>query len=230
MGRQARRVPLDFDWPIDKTWGGYLSPDDLHGETCPDCGGRGMTDAAGWVEKVAYVIAGLADDHGDATLGREMHPWLVPLRGISYGGDAARPGPEFEEFANGLGSEVGFMGRDVHRMYGAIIKAAGLPEKWGWCPTCEGHGSVEDYPGQRDEAESWEPTEPPAGEGWQMWETTSEGSPSSPVFATPEELAAWCVDGTTVFGSHRGTYDEWLAIITGEDFAHVTIAPGVIIM
>lgn len=31
--------------------------------------------------------------------------------------------------------------------------------------------------------------EPPEGEGWQVWETVSEGSPISPVFATAEELA-----------------------------------------
>lgn len=30
--------------------------------------------------------------------------------------------------------------------------------------------------------------EPPEGEGWQIWETVSEGSPTSPVFATREEL------------------------------------------
>lgn len=30
--------------------------------------------------------------------------------------------------------------------------------------------------------------EPPVGEGWQVWETVSEGSPTTPVFATREEL------------------------------------------
>lgn len=30
--------------------------------------------------------------------------------------------------------------------------------------------------------------EPPEGEGWQVWETVSEGSPTTPVFATREEL------------------------------------------
>lgn len=43
---------------------------------------------------------------------------------------------------------------------------------------------------------------PPTGEGWQMWEDTSEGSPMSPVFATREELARWLAN-----------YDQWLAII-----------------
>lgn len=31
--------------------------------------------------------------------------------------------------------------------------------------------------------------EPPSGEGWQVWETVSEGSPVTPVFPTAESLA-----------------------------------------
>ena len=64
-----------------------------------------------------------------------------------------------------------------------------------------------------------------------MWETTSEGSPMSPVFATSEELAAWLADtGASIFGSATADKAQWLKIITGEDFAHVTIAPGVVVM
>lgn len=37
-------------------------------------------------------------------------------------------------------------------------------------------------------------TEPPEGEGWQLWKTVSEGSPASPVFATDEEVAEWMVN------------------------------------
>jgi len=71
-------------------------------------------------------------------------------------------------------------------------------EREGWpttCPECDGHGSIEAYPGQRDDAENWEHSEPPTGEGWQLWETTTEGSPVSPVFATDRDLARWlCTD------------------------------------
>jgi hypothetical protein len=104
-------------------------------------------------------------------------------------------------------------------------------EREGWpltCSECDGNGDIARWTGQREEAEAWEPIEPPAGDGWQMWETTSEGSPTSPVFATPEELAEWCATGTTVFGNSQADAAEWLRIITGEDFAHVTVAPGVI--
>lgn len=59
------------------------------------------------------------------------------------------------------------------------------------CAVCNGDGSTERYAGQKAAAEAWEATPPPVGDGWQMWETTSEGSPVSPVFATAEELAQW---------------------------------------
>jgi hypothetical protein len=36
--------------------------------------------------------------------------------------------------------------------------------------------------------EDWERQEPPSGEGWQVWETVSEGSPISPVFSSEKEL------------------------------------------
>ena len=62
------------------------------------------------------------------------------------------------------------------------------------CPACQGHGSTEAYEGQRAEAEAWESTGPPEGDDWQLWETVSEGSPISPVFADSDELAAWMSD------------------------------------
>jgi hypothetical protein len=192
MSREVRRVPLDFDWPIDKTWAGYLRPDQYDGDPCRDCA-NGGTDAFEWLQAVAYVIAGLADDANDEARGRPMHPYLTPLREISYNRAKGRPGPQFAEFANGIAPETrpSFLGRDVYGTLRALIKAAGLPEEWGTCPTCDGHGSIERYPGQRAEAEAWEATEPPTGEGWQYWETVSEGSPISPVFATADELSVW---------------------------------------
>jgi hypothetical protein len=46
--------------------------------------------------------------------------------------------------------------------------------------------------------EAWVKTEPPEGEGWQVWETVSEGSPVSPVFATADDLVRWLI--------HEGGY------------------------
>lgn len=82
------------------------------------------------------------------------------------------------------------------------------------CPTCDGHGERWHSPEAKAAAEAWKDIEPPTGNGWQMWETTSEGSPISPVFATPEELARWLADtGASSFGSNGASYDQWLAMI-----------------
>lgn len=48
---------------------------------------------------------------------------------------------------------------------------------------------------------------------WQMYETTSEGTPISPVCATKEECARWCADhGASWFGDMTTTYEHWLRI------------------
>ena len=49
-------------------------------------------------------------------------------------------------------------------------------------------------------------------QGWCMYETTSEGTPISPVLESPEALARWLADnGASAFGSMTATYDQWLA-------------------
>lgn len=45
-----------------------------------------------------------------------------------------------------------------------------------------------------------------------MYENTSEGTPISPAFATPEELAHWLADNSaSAFGGMTATYEQWLA-------------------
>jgi hypothetical protein len=49
-----------------------------------------------------------------------------------------------------------------------------------------------------------------------MYEDTSEGTPISPAFETPEELARWLTDnGASAFGSFTADYDQWLGIAKG---------------
>ncbi len=46
----------------------------------------------------------------------------------------------------------------------------------------------------------------------QMYETCTEGTPISPIFATPEELARWLADNkASVFGGMTATYEQWLS-------------------
>lgn len=60
------------------------------------------------------------------------------------------------------------------------------------CRRCKGTANIGSK-AQRAEQKAWTPTKPPTGDGWQLWETVSEGSPQSPVFTTGEDLARWMV-------------------------------------
>lgn len=134
MSRELRRVPLDFDWPLEKTWWGYLVHVAL--PPCPACDG-------GWSDlyhrlRADYVNGKLPIGMGELyTYAKETH------------GDEAIT-----------------------------------------CQRCKGSATAAPKELQ-EEAEAWETAhqiEPPTGDGWQLWETVSEGSPISPVFETAVEL------------------------------------------
>lgn len=56
-------------------------------------------------------------------------------------------------------------------------------------------------------------TDPPIGEGYQLWEFTSEGSPQSPVFSSLHELCEWCEKNATVYGKSKATRERWYDIL-----------------
>lgn len=201
--RVVKRVPMDFDAPLNKVWSGYQSPD---WRPCPsdDCD-NGSKLAASWLEKLAHLILMLGEPRDD----RPLHPWLaeLPLR------------PDQAPKANAAELTGGLAGRPPRTPFGhdaidrwhatkTIIKAAGLPEDWGTCPVCKGHAI---HPDDIEASEAWEPTEPPEGPGWQLWETTTEGSPQTPVFAFAADLAAFCEVHATPFADMQWTAAEWLA-------------------
>jgi hypothetical protein len=118
------------------------------------------------------------------------------------------------------------MGHDaINQMYVLRARAArdGLSLT---CSNCEGHGSLEAYPGQREEAENWEPSEPPVGEGWQLWETVSEGSPVSPVFSSSEELAQWLT--TPQGGDKLGPSGRPMSLTAARRFVGEGWAPSMV--
>ncbi len=50
-----------------------------------------------------------------------------------------------------------------------------------------------------------------------MYENTSEGTPISPAFKTPEELARWLADtGASAFGDSCASYEDWLRVAQGD--------------
>lgn len=199
MSREVRRVPLDFDWPLGKVWDGYLMPSELQLPDCPDCGGAGSTTALRWVLACSHMLLMLDDDLRAQAMGREMHPYFRDFYTSAYG---TRPSADIRELGTGLaGREGGLIGHDALDGWEAcrkIVAAAGLdPEVWGRCTTCAGSGTVATDE-QRAAHDGWRQTEPPAGDGWQLWETVSEGSPVTPVFATADELI-----------NHLATIGQW---------------------
>lgn len=250
MGRQIRRVPLDFQWPLNKVWDGFLSPDKFDEEPCPDCRNGYSPQAKHlydlWYGKISFDPASTGSEpwrpdapairaraerniadapdyygSGESAIVREAQRladhfnsgWLHHLAQDDV--DALVAGGRLYDFTHVVVPGEGWQPKDPpvkptaaevnewsisgfgHDAINASVVVRARCEREGIepiCQTCDGHATVEKYPGQRAEAEAWEPTDPPEGEGWQLWETVSEGSPISPVFATADELAVWMSD------------------------------------
>jgi len=206
---------MGFDWPRGKVWGGFLNP---HYRKCSCCGGSGSTESKKALRHLVHLLMISGDD--SRRMSAFPHPWLVRA-GIDD------VGTTMHELT------VGLAGRDLKHAHDAIdnqsavdkiIAAAGLPDTWGTCAACDGEGLD---PSVREAYEAWTETPVPTGDGWQMWETTSEGSPISPVFATPEELARWLADnGASTFGNNTATYDQWLAMVQSGWAMSAMFVPG----
>jgi hypothetical protein len=203
MGREIKRVALDFEWPLEKIWKGYLNP---HYKRCSaeDCRG-GETAASTWVFAIANLIAMLGEQAASAPHAKALrargqiypHPYLTewafaPLKDRSTRGapDLMPFTEELLDFVAGLaGKRLNpgpFNGNPEIEIYKKLLKAAGIDRKnWGSCKVCKGTGV---HPDARKAYENWKPEEPPAGPGWQLWETVTEGSPISPVFVHRESL------------------------------------------
>ena len=188
MERELKRVAIDFDWPVGKTWDGFLNP---HYKECAACSGRGSTAAKNQLDHVM----------GDLLYSRDCGPDMAELTG-GLAGRPPRPP----------------LGHDTIDCWSAttkVIAAAGLPDSWGTCTACDGEGIDQE---NIKAFNAWEPTAPPTGDGYQIWETVSEGSPISPVFATPKELAMHMAG--TRWGADRGSSaEQWLAFINGPGWA-----------
>lgn len=103
-----------------------------------------------------------------------------------------------------------------------------------YCSCCEGHGELWPSKADKKRYEDWQPQEPPDGDGWQLWETVSEGSPITPVFATPELLAEFCAKhqfdegrrqtsgelwNILAGGTEKLSREQWLEFIAGPGWA-----------
>lgn len=220
MGRKLMRVALDFDWPINKRWKGYINP---HYEKCKLCDGYGITIARQRLTDLVSLLMISGEDAADSVRrGRDRcHPYLVNDGLFNTSGKLC--GADMTELTAGLaGRQPCFLGHDGCDRYVAttkVIAAAGLdPDKWGICPNCSGHGVPN---GKWELWEAWKGEDPPVGDGYQIWETTTEGSPISPVFATVEDLARWMA------ANEGGEYDSWMRFIqSGKTAPSFVVGPN----
>ena len=85
----------------------------------------------------------------------------------------------------------------------------------GWKPLTDEEKELtfEDWDGEKPVAEDYMPMFKD-GEvtHLMMYENTSEGTPISPAFPTPEELATWLFENNaSAFAGNTASYDSWLA-------------------
>jgi len=274
MGREMKRVPMDFDWPLKERWSGYINPYYAQSKTCTACSGTGYSRHGrqfkdewygfhGEFDPIAYGVPPLAADHPAIVARAERNEpdrlrrpaerlrlWSRWSRAWNHNLNQADVDaliaegrlsdftmvPRTEEQQEALRKQVeaggsryylhdgnGYtptaeevnawsmacLGHDAINAW-ICIKARcareGVPHE---CEVC--HGKVTQWPSPEIErlCDEWTREEPPAGDGYQLWETTSEGSPVSPVFASLDELCEWCADNATTFGSARASADEW---------------------
>ena len=273
MGRELKRVPLDFQWPLNKVWSGFVNPH--HTATkCPHCDGTGSSPKARELKDRWYgYVEFRPEDHGSVPFSPD-HPTIKARAERN-----ARPDPELRWGGCDVGREAQrladlFNGQWSHHLNDADVAALleggrlmDLTHSWtpgeGWkakvpayiptaaevnawsiagmghdsinqwlvtkaecarlgvateCEHCGGEG--EHWPSEeaRKLYDDWKSSEPPAGDGYQIWETVSAGSPISPVFATPEDLAAYMAGRQ--WGADKGTpYETWLKFINGPGWA-----------
>lgn len=86
------------------------------------------------------------------------------------------------------------------------------------CHHCAGEGDLWPSEEIKQLYENWEKEEPPTGDGWQVWETVSEGSPISPVFATDEELVNWLIsEGYSEGAAEQFAKSGWVPSMVMKD-------------
>jgi hypothetical protein len=223
MGRELMRVALDFEWPLNEKWSGYLNPHTAKSHECDACGGSGQTTAR---QRLGDLVSLLMLSGNDAREGT-CHPFLAQASLCNTQG--MTPSRDMAELTVGLaGNEPSLVGHNSSDSWNAqrkIIAAAGLSEAWGLCTTCKGEGTLWESEKAKQAAEAWEQKEPPAGSGYQIWETSDEGCPISPVFASAAELATYMAGRP--WGADKGSsYESWMRFINGPGWSLSMVSNG----
>ena len=270
MGREIKRVPLDFEWPLNSVWAGYLNPY-YTAKPCPHCDGTGYSPEAKYLRDQWYGYVSFDPQETGSRPFSPEDPFIqeftkrngclnltVNQRVLFYGvlsdedvliaegqrlcerwnaswchhleqadvealWQAGRlwdfnpnwrenrnkniPAPTAEEVNRRSIQSFGHDGINQAVCLEAKCKRLGYKTT---CDYCAGEGEVWENKNQKALYEEWKPTDPPIGDGYQVWETVTEGSPISPVFLTPEEVVDWLVEeGYSVKAAQAFVDREW---------------------
>lgn len=227
MGREVRRVPMDFAWPIGMTWKGFVNP--YRSQRCESCSGCGLNPETKQISDDWYDSAQTGRRWSHAITQDEVQALVdhSRLRDFTHDfipGNGWQPkDPPVIPTAAEVNEQARLRGAWVHDSINCWICVETRAKRlgvWGECSVCDGHGEIWHSEEIRKAAEKWEGYGPPTGDAWQLWETTSEGSPMSPPCQTPEALARWLTDnGASTFGSSTADYVTWLRFIVGPGWA-----------
>lgn len=214
MGREIKRVALDFSWPTSMVWKGYISP--YRSQECTVCDSSGFNPETKEIADAWYDfrhtgkrwVNQLTQDECDELTRQGRLSELLPYR-CHFDKDLEKwmgwvNGERIEVEAplmpsadvvnrwsrNGLGHDA------INRWICVEVRARRLGV-YGKCTVCGGAGEIWFNETIEKLASNWykdERYDPPTGEGWQLWEDTTEGSPVSPVFSTSDGLIQYLVD------------------------------------
>lgn len=235
MSREIKRVPLSFDWPLQKVWRGYVNPYLDMCNDCAACEGSGYSPDAKALKDKWYGYV----DFQPSETGSTEFTWQTPeVKALAernirqnpeyYGhGDVAvkREAKRLADHFNRRWShhldqddvDALFAKKRIHgckqspkasELNAAYLQGFGHDAINAWicirskckrmgltvpCAACNGTGSQWESQHAKFLAENWTPDAVPEGDGWQLWETVSDGKPVSPVFETEQEFKTYLI-------------------------------------
>jgi len=233
MGRELKRVPLNFKYPIKQTWKGYINP--YKSIECEACHCSGLNKETNKLSEEWYRYKDgregwcyhLEQDEVQALLdnNRLWDLTRVPINSeqqkivdekIKNGGNSWLPydnGREITAEIVNIWARKSIFGYDSCNQYICVQTRAKRLGVYGNCPYCNGEGYIYYSEEIKKLNNNWEGYDPPVGGAYQLWQNTSEGSPISPVFMSPEKLCDWASYNATIFGNDKMSVEEWKGFI-----------------
>jgi len=230
MSREVKRVPLDFKYKLNEVYEGYINP--TKSQSCPKCNGNGTSKEYAIYSSLWYgnnsglyvpnpyrenarynptaLQYNLNEDDIKALMNRDR------LSGFKKG---YIPTPK-EVNQHYIKEPFGHDSLNQWIVIDARLKKLNLPSE---CSKCKGTGYYWGSKEKEDRYNNWVSFEPPIGEGYQIWETISEGSPVSPIFDIPKDLAEWMVNNDKTITKDT-TLEQWVKFIEKEGYAPSLVA------